>query len=146
MLNGEKSVRQKFSGDNMIVVIPPEYADVVAKLHDPSKRFFHIKNCGDHFEMEVKTSMSFNRVALGLTRKRLGSFFSDIKVVGGVKKKSREHIIFEPKRPLTVTIRFSNTELSLIKEAARKNAVTLSDFIRSCVLDKVFAPEGGGAA
>jgi len=129
----------------MKVIIPSKYAAVVARLRDHSERFFRIKKRGGHIEMEVLTSLSFERAALGLTPREFGSFYRDVKVSGGSKKKSGDHIAFEPRRPLIVTVRFAESELSLAREAAKKAGATLREFIRFCVLSRIFMPEAGEA-
>jgi len=122
----------------MRVIIPAKYRDVVAHLRDGSGILYRLKEYDDHYELEVLTSLSFDRIALGLTERKLGRFYRDVEVVGGSKKKGRDHIVFEPKRPFKVTIRFAEGELSLIKDAARKKGATLAEFIRFHAVDGAF--------
>jgi len=128
----------------MKVVIPSKYAVVIARLRDPSGKFFRITDCEDHFEIEVTTGLSFERAALGLTPKEFGAFYRDIKVWGGAKKKSGDHIAFEPRRPLVVSIRFAESELSLVQKAAEQMGVTVREFIRFSALSRALMPTGGG--
>jgi len=124
----------------MIVLIPKDYARIIERLKDASGRFFRLKAAGDYYELHLFTSISLDRTLLRLTEHELKKFYNDIKVFSGIKKRGSHHIAFIPKRPVKVTVRFSEEEASLIKKAAKREGTAVADFIRQSVLAEIFAP------
>jgi len=120
------------------VIIPAKYSRVATYLRDGSGILYHLKEYADRYELEVITNLSFDRESLGLTKRQLKSFFREVTVIGGSKKKGENHITFEPRRPLKVTVRFTEGELSLIREVATKRGTSLADFIRFHAVDGAF--------
>ena len=57
----------------------------------------------------------------------------------GIKKRGRRHIAFIPKRPVRISVRFSEEEIALIKRAAEREGLSMADYVRNAVLSEIFA-------
>ena len=123
----------------MIVLIPKDYTRVAERLKTASGRHFRLRDAGDYYELHLFTSVTFDRTLLELTEQELKKFYNDIKVLKGVKKRGRHHIAFIPERPVIVSVRFSVEERKLIEEAATREGVGITDYIRNAVLSEIFA-------
>ena len=124
-------------GEKMIVKIPRAYSSVIEKIRD-GQPFYTIIEAGEYYELRLNTGFAFDRATLNLTGKDLAKLFKAVKVEGGKKKREKNHIIFIPKRFVKVTVRFSDEEVAILKEVARKKGMPLADYIRSSALEDAF--------
>jgi len=120
----------------MRVTLPyrEEYEEIF--IHLPP--IFKVKRTSERLEIECPLELEISRLTTGLKQREFSKFFKEIEVQGGKKKKDGDFIILKPLRPTVFPLRFAETELNIIKEAAAKTGVSVAEYCRRACITKAY--------